>query len=291
MILDRYKTSKKGLNITLSKLRKINLLVGVNGSGKSRILADIERDSEYIIVNLSNTDTSTKINFQYTFSRDYVSETENGNIYFDALFDIFFDELETNQRGSQSPLLKKITRDYSEKSIKTISLKNKIFVFAYVDGTSEEIVVSNGYEKLFRFFVNLETAYNKLLTDNPYSDRQLIILIDEIGNSLHPEFQKKIPLLLNFWQSKKQQTDNKLKLQFFIATHSPFIVSSISKNFSDNHKIYLIEDGQTREIRDSKKKNTEVSNDGFSGKESMLCINQMLGVEVPDIITDCFIST
>ena len=74
-----------------------------------------------------------------------------------------------------------------------------------------------------------------------------------------------------------------------MSTHSPFFVSSLVNLESITHKVYLLENGQTREIRNKNKVNTEVSNNGFSRNQALDCVNQMLGVNFDDITTQYYI--
>ena len=93
-----------------------------------------------------------------------------------------------------------------------------------------------------------------------------IILIDEPEVSLHPSFQKLIPKILDIL-SKRKEFEN---IQFFVATHSPFIISE-SGNYHDQ-KVYLIEGGECA---------NSVGYPDFRARE---VVNQMLGVEESDFL-------
>ena len=68
--------------------------------------------------------------------------------------------------------------------------------------------------------------------DNPKNN--FIVIIDEPENHLHPELQR--TLLPNLIKSFP-------KVQFIVATHNPFVISSVDKsqvyvlNYNDNHKV------------------------------------------------------
>jgi AAA15 family ATPase/GTPase len=95
------------------------------------------------------------------------------------------------------------------------------------------------------------------------------ILIDEPETSLHPEVQKMLPKLFASFPN----------IQFFVATHSPFIISAAAKE--ENQKVYLIEDGQTVDI-DGYKNNLQ-SQLGYDGGDCLLAVNKMLGSDIQDI--------
>lgn len=99
-----------------------------------------------------------------------------------------------------------------------------------------------------------------------------VCLIEEPETNIHPELQKIIPKILN-------KINQKANIQFFVATHSPFIISS-SGEFADSQKVYMIESGQTVDLYG---KNSEEGKNGYSGGECLLAVNKMLDSE-PDTL-------
>lgn len=108
-----------------------------------------------------------------------------------------------------------------------------------------------------------------------YKDRNFgshLIFIEEPEMYLHPEYQKKIPKILEAINIKCPNT------QFIISTHSPFIVSAAAE-FYDSQKVYLIKDGQTVDLEG----NLGKGSDGYSGGECILTANEMLGADVDSL--------
>jgi hypothetical protein len=70
-----------------------------------------------------------------------------------------------------------------------------------------------------------------------------------------------------------------MKIQFFISTHSPFMVSAASEYDSSEVKVYLLKDGKTRSFKDE-----PGGDDGYSGIKSLFAANWMLGASQRDYI-------
>ena len=104
----------------------------------------------------------------------------------------------------------------------------------------------------------------------------IFIILEELENNLHPELQKKIPLLLDDFVNN-QEPYIKEKLFVFVSTHSPFIIGSCS-NFH-NQKVYLFNEGMLSDLSQS----SISSSDGFKGAECAWVVSQMLGSDVTDL--------
>lgn len=99
--------------------------------------------------------------------------------------------------------------------------------------------ISSGERALYTFFSRLigeifgkqgeihHAAINKIIHDNKYDGKTIIILLDEPDLQLHPEWQQKfIDMLLQLlWLYFP-----KVKFQIIITTHSPILLSDIPKN-------------------------------------------------------------
>ena len=99
--------------------------------------------------------------------------------------------------------------------------------------------MSSGERALYTFFSRLigeifgkqgeihHAAINKIIHDNKYDGKTIIILLDEPDLQLHPEWQQKfIDMLLQLlWLYFP-----KVKFQIIITTHSPILLSDIPKN-------------------------------------------------------------
>ena len=99
--------------------------------------------------------------------------------------------------------------------------------------------ISSGERALYTFFSRLigeifgkqgeihHAAINKIVHDNKYDGKTIIILLDEPDLQLHPEWQQKfIDMLLQLlWLYFP-----KIKFQIIITTHSPILLSDIPKS-------------------------------------------------------------
>ena len=99
--------------------------------------------------------------------------------------------------------------------------------------------MSSGERAIYTFFSRLigeifgtqgeihHAAINKIIHDNKYDGKTIIILLDEPDLQLHPEWQQKfIDMLLQLlWLYFP-----KVKFQIIITTHSPILLSDIPKN-------------------------------------------------------------
>lgn len=126
----------------------------------------------------------------------------------------------------------------------------------------------------------------------------LMLFIEEPETSLHPGVQKNFPLMLEKLIEEELGKD-KSKLQIFVTTHSPFIISGIDipdikplkipyfendKEVESIHtqKVYLLEKGGNKQTKDQN--NNENSGfQGYKGFESMLALNSLLGYDSTDM--------
>ena len=96
-----------------------------------------------------------------------------------------------------------------------------------------------------------------------------IIIIEEPENNLHPKYQKLLPKLFSEISSSFNN-----HIQFFVATHSPFIISAAAG--LENQKVYLLENGQTVDLDGALSK-------GENGYEVLKQANKMLGAGLEDL--------
>lgn len=108
------------------------------------------------------------------------------------------------------------------------------------------------------------------------------LLIDEPETSLHPDWQKKIPMILEALQKS-------LGCQIFVATHSPFIISSALE--STVQKIYHIDNGLCSQPKGLSKKDLsrtafgDIVTDLGCRPSDLLYANGIIWVEGPSDIT------
>ncbi|MCS5421836.1 AAA family ATPase [Psychrilyobacter piezotolerans] len=95
------------------------------------------------------------------------------------------------------------------------------------------VKLSSGELKLFRFMGRLSDLTNTIDLDGNWDN--ILLLIDELDTSFHPEWKRRVIKFLNNFFSKIylknniQKTTNK-KIQIIITSHSPFIASDLPKN-------------------------------------------------------------
>jgi predicted ATPase len=144
----------------------------------------------------------------------------------------------------------------------------EIFEFPEKYMMSDEYVEQNPFSKLKKIKIN---------------PKSYAIIIEEPETTLHPQLQKKIPLILN-----EILNIFDFKLCFFIATHSPFIISAAAE-FQDSQKIYLIDKGKTvgldfdAENPIHEMYNSPESQLGFNGYQAKEISNRLLGAGLEDL--------
>jgi AAA15 family ATPase/GTPase len=194
----------------------------------------------------------TKTNFLYNA---VISQEINMSNFFDLQFEK--DVLDNENRVKLLDLLVK-TGGFKHVGQKIIYADGNVLVFDDKENTSISIeTLSSGQKIIIKFFYL--TKANNTNT----------ILIDEPETSLHPEVQKMFPKLFASFPI----------IQFFVATHSPFIISAAAKE--DNQKVYLIDGGETIDIYGNK--NSEESKLGYEDSRIIPVAAKELGAEGKDL--------
>lgn len=265
--------------ITLSKLGRVNYLVGENSCGKSSVLEAIYSKLKNIKYKLFP-DMNVELNNGFWMPLMLVHKNNIlNNSYSTEKLDWSIGSISLPSTGDKY-LKQTDVIEYSNLDILNMSfdwynsnvdleqsLKYKLinFINIILQGESKivnikkEIWIPEKWETTLQFYVEHE-SWNKvnlnflawwyiylikliiLLTLEVYSDKT-IICIEEPEQQLNPKIQKLLPQLF------KHLLNSNLNLQFFISTHSPFIISAAAE-FSDQ-KVYLIEDGQTKSLTKS----------------------------------------
>ncbi len=272
--------------ITLQKLTKINYLVGENSSGKTSVLEFLFtqalpnsslflKDSLSIVnfwhsINDSNVSVASAehqwwhwVFLNLSKQRVVVLELINYLLYwqYDLHLDIWPAEL----------LLQ--AQDLLQQVGVTVSLPSS---YEYLD--TNQLV--GGENKL----LSIVLAVLVSLQTNP---QYKVILLDEPEIHLHPSLQKKLPLLFNI-------LIHNWPLQFFVATHSPFLVSSVAelteqenqncpwdKGECATHRVYFLKQGQ---VADKRGIISQSGQKGYVGKGVSYIASRMLGVGLMDFI-------
>jgi predicted ATP-dependent endonuclease of OLD family len=264
-------TTYKGLDLELDNLGVVNFFVGKNGSGKSRLL-------ECIADNIINNDLLTELTKSnseevletifkpaiFRFTSNTISNHSN-NQTFDKTASNFLTleilpndvlnktlELVGSEKIKEEYFVFKRAPDIFHKEgiedLKKIHTHNGIEIFneATIDLQLSSASKRKDNNILNYFSTGTITTYEIYWFENLINDFKikreendiLIFLIDEIENHLHPSIQKEIPELLN---TILEKTNSKSFVQFFITTHSLFLVRSALKGNTQN--IYHLVNG------------------------------------------------
>jgi AAA domain, putative AbiEii toxin, Type IV TA system len=114
-----------------------------------------------------------------------------------------------------------------------------------------------------------------------------VFCIDNPANHLHPSWQKKLPMIL-------EHLSKEYGLQFFVATHSPFIISAAAAlgdetslnnkgHSSPLSKVYFFEMGH---VAGKQGKISTKGNDGYWGSKAIHISSMMLGAGLSDLIEE-----
>lgn len=128
---------------------------------------------------------------------------------------------------------------------------------------------------------NYDNIYHKSrqgYTSGLLIDMNLIVCIEEPETNHHPDWQKKIPELLDkqiqLFEQISAERESKINLQFFITTHSPFVIRRALDY--QNHKVFHLEDGMCLAKFDQQK----IQNEGVISFDNVL---KDLGFQMKDV--------
>lgn len=161
-----------------------------------------------------------------------------------------------SKKGSQSTQINPYIEDYKESNRLLAYFESNISkiqggaMMLNVKSIEPEIIgiykklvfVGIGFLK-FSWYPNLSTGQENFLfqlanyydlkniiSSNKKLNKNLLVFIDEGENTFHPNWQKKyINDLIYFFNNNFIKTGDVTRIQFFFATHSPFILSDIPK--------------------------------------------------------------
>ncbi len=278
---------KKGVHF--QKLTKVNYFVGENGSGKSSIL-------EYIFAKYPNKsaflrDSLSAIDFWYQIGYNKLCVYNTEGSWWKNVFEILLQKnvvileligylilLQNNQKNKKELFFDKSLIQKSKKILKNLNIINFKQTNKIQNLDIAQIV--GGENKLLNIVCAI-LVISKLT-------KAEIILIDEPETHLHPSLQKKLPDIFGFLSTL-------LNIQFFIATHSPFVVSTVGEltetenkefNFPQKNnytqKVYFLKDGQ---VADKHGLITHYGNKGYTGKNIGYIASKMLGIGLMDFIS------
>ena len=294
--------------IAMKDLKNINYLVGKNSSGKSSILDAIScLNGNSGPINFFESDSIVEINIGekikkivweekfetkpqsngvlqirtsiVTYSNDIEKGSGDPNLIrnsFDELGGVIenkeeFDSLNNtlNELGFDKIEVERKVGDAWEKDIGKK-------VFSQGSKKIDPSVLAQGIKTVYSLKKAISSGFSK--TVSPWLENGerdvLLIVIEEPETFLHPALQKKVPeiieKLLSEWPPEIRE-----KIFLFIATHSPFIVSSASKYH--NSKVYILEEGKLLSVADSD------PSFGYEVEHCLPVVAQLLGADVTDL--------
>lgn len=254
-MLTKITSQHMGLNLVLDGLAQVNYLVGVNGSGKTRLMQSIKLRMTLYVDQLPEPkpDDAVAVTF-FSNDADVYQIIKDGSIANNPFdLDLFMVQgekrtvLGLSDDFKNHPLTKKIIslfypgknfeiqmRGDNEISFKESAINNSTWI--PLDS------LAAGFQSLFKLWNN--TCQNKF----PKGRGLYLLCLDEVDRHLHPSLAKKLPSVLNelIVEIEKLAVKNSngfegAKVQIFITTHSPFTVRGALEY--EGHKIFHIENG------------------------------------------------
>jgi len=289
--IENYKRiSKPG--VLLDRLALVNYMVGVNGSGKSSVIDylydNFKEETMLLKDSLTSVEVVNLVDFNSTCQTENVTEkwkkiyldlVEKDNIITLNLLG-YSSSLEGEKRDWQildMDILTGVFQILNELAI--LDLENDIKLIKPENLEDEQL--TGGENKIINIVYSILWSYKH--------KKSKIILLDEPENHLHPTWQKKIPMILDYLSIN-------LNIQIFVATHSPFIISScgeltdskntinkaIGKEYKPTQKVYFLKEGRVAAKRGN------ISNkgrNGYWGVKVTQIASTMLGAGLMDLVS------
>lgn len=266
----------KDPGIELKELTKVNYLLGENGSGKSstlRYIFDNNQDAMFIVDSLS--DLNNLLHYPFDINKKELNE------YWKQVYLYFLVEERTAILDllGYSSVLEKTQDDWNivdEEVLfdvfEILELSNALdvqtnLIESDVNAIDQDFLLA-GDNKIINLVYSIISAHKKY--------NKNLFLIEEPATHLHPKWQKRIPIVLDF-------ISNNYGLQFFLSSHSPFIISKVGEITEGNipsQKIYFLKDGKVAGKRGT------ISNKGktgYWGKKVNFISSKMLGAGLMDL--------
>jgi hypothetical protein len=295
------------LDLTLSDLATVNILVGANGAGKTRVLRGIKlakynplvkNRSDFIVTDPPDTPIA---------SAEIQQKSENlFGVDYQATLDFFWEAI--RELSVAAPLTKQALKVKTPAPVGAINNDIETVVDKYHfngipigfgdNPDATESYFSSGTIRLAQLLEGMETI--QVVREE---DGAVVFLVDEIETALHPSAHKlalkKIIELTRSTNIHEGQTAGGSVLtlrreiqlgasltspvrhrpQVFISTHSPFVIAAAAEYDASEVKVYLLKDGKTWSV-----KNEPGGTSGYGGMESLFAANWMLGASQSDYI-------
>ncbi len=254
----------RGLRGNLTNLTKINVFVGANGSGKSRVLelvtASLGKKSD-----LQGGSELKRITPQLKgYARQLIVGLDpNPPDLNEALSFVGLSQIKTTVK----------TEPHEEQRGEALISGTRTAPQRTHDGVviASDFKFSTGPRRIGKLFKEIGDLVSESADQN--STREVLaVCIDEIEHGLHPSVLKR--LLLSLLERTQDSP-----IQLFITTHSPFVISG-TRNLGANARIYLLEGGAPIDLFSNSC--TPAAEAGFSADQALVAANYLLGAGLDD---------
>ncbi len=277
----------KDQNITLEKCLRVNYLVGPNGSGKSRALTSIRTTDAQTAELYPHIQSNPHDYLRYqpisisnrlsaiAKEKEHKERLKNQSIKTDDIDKIqsAIEELLGSEYGEIKIRNGDPQEDDSSIRIPKIQYRNIARGKTTQSIDLSDFDLSGGELALWRIFEKLYEANPNNRGTRSY--KQKVFLIDEPETGLHPKIQKLLPDV--FEKIAALNEERGIICQFFVATHSPFIISAAAR--LNDQKIYLFNNGTLVGL-DGKSK---IKSSGFTGPRCLNVVADILGAGFNDL--------
>jgi predicted ATPase len=254
-MLKKITTQHMGLNLSLDGLARVNYLVGVNGSGKTRVMQSIKMRMSLYEDNVlgKRLSETLPIKFYAVGGREFDVEIDGpiANHLFDLdRFMVQGEKRTPSPLGdafAQHPMTQRLIQIFYPNLQFEVQMRGDNFISfrdrrnPNSDWLSLE-KCSAGFQSLFKLW---SVAWHD---QAPNGSGLYLLGLDEGDRHLHPTLAKQLPsvldeLILNFEQVMRARSTNGqgARVQIFIATHSPFTVRGALEH--NGHKIFHLKNG------------------------------------------------
>ncbi|MGL4758720.1 MAG: AAA family ATPase [Patescibacteria group bacterium] len=242
------------LNVTLRNLGDVNYFAGESHSGKSLLLNRIYKEHENVV---SIKDSP----FMSEFWDDKITELDDLLKFNNIILDVIDYKQASNL-------------EFYNETLEEVGSVIEEF------GQFESKMINSGKDtKPTGSSTSIKKVYNLIfwVVFCYLSKNTTEFIIDEPECHLHPYITKTIPLLLEYLAGRYE-------IQFFVATHSPFILSAVARityeETSIKQTVYFLKDGK---LIDKYGKSSENAQMGYWGQKLIPVANSLLGSGIEDL--------